>query len=133
MDTEDSDNFPRPVLDGSLSLRPMVKITVEDLPPEGSPRLHSASRSDRPPTVIEGDAAAADKKLSAKEELQLKVKQIAKEMAEEPVPHVRSLDSFFRNFKFNGYNVTAGPSAIVSKLENIKVILDHLLLLLLLP
>jgi len=41
------------------------------------------------------------RKLSAKEELQMKVKQIAKELAEEPIQHVRSLDSFFRNYEFN--------------------------------
>jgi len=64
---------------------PSTSSSNEDMPPEG--------RSKR--------------KLTAKEELQMKVKEIAKELAEEPVTPIHSLDSFFRNFTFNGY--TASP------------------------
>ncbi|CAG7730341.1 unnamed protein product [Allacma fusca] len=70
------------------------------------PPSSSSSNEDMPP---EG---RTQRKLTAKEELQMKVKEIAKELAEEPITPIHSLDSFFRNFTFNGY------SSVGSKLKN---------------
>jgi len=80
--------------------RPLVKLPVGvvDMPPEGVVAVSELRGT---------EFSAEEKKLSAKEELQLKVKQIAQELADEPIQHVRSLDS---PINFNGYNVTAGPS-----------------------
>jgi hypothetical protein len=69
---------------------PSTSSSNEDMPPEGR----------------------TQRKLTAKEELQMKVKEIAKELAEEPITPIHSLDSFFRNFTFNGY-----PS-VGSKIKN---------------
>ena len=45
----------------------------------------------------------------------MKVKEIAKELAEEPVTPIHSLDSFFRNFTFNGsYTGSQKQKAVVS-------------------
>jgi hypothetical protein len=91
----------------SASLKSLLGMTNQDMPPEGYQGQGDSDTS----------ASPTKRKLSAKQELQMKVKQIAKELADEPVPHVRSLDSFFRSVKFNGAStnhITASTSSPAS-------------------
>jgi len=78
----------------------------EDMPPEGS-NLHMYGEKENKSPMDDESL----KKLSAKEELQMKVKKIASELADEPTMQVRSLDSFFRDYQ----NIDMLPEAMLFK------------------
>jgi len=73
-------------------------------------RSHHGEKIPSPPKIREFfSQIQPSRALSAKEELQMKVKQIAKELAAEPAAHVQSLDTFFRNYTFQ--SIPTPPSS----------------------
>jgi len=81
--------------DSSGDEKVQASLSNEDMPPEGSSvRRISESGISEESDMTEDES----RKLSAKEELQMKVKQIAMELADEPPSPVRSLDSFFHDY-----------------------------------
>ncbi|CAL8143890.1 unnamed protein product [Orchesella dallaii] len=86
-------------------------IFAEKLAPMVDPLSESAMDKLPSPKIREYPASMKSARtLSAKEELQMKVKQIAKELASEPAQHVQSLDTFFRNYTFQAIPSSAPSS-----------------------
>ncbi|ODN01084.1 Zinc finger protein-like, C3H1 type-like 3 [Orchesella cincta] len=97
----------------AVSPPPLTKpnILAEKLAPMVDPLSESAMDKLPSPKIREYPAQMKSARaLSAKEELQMKVKQIAKELASEPAQHVQSLDTFFRNYTFQAIPSSAPSS-----------------------
>lgn len=86
-------------------LQPEFEFEPQQQPSRGINKLPSPTAKEFMPQF------KAVRGMSAKEELQLKVKQIAKELAAEPAQHVQSLDTFFRNYTFQ--SIPTPPSSEV--------------------
>lgn len=62
---------------------------------------HADRRNGEGNIQVESGQGDCSKKLSAKEELHLKIHEIAMELAKEPKLPMKSLDSFFKNYTFS--------------------------------